>query len=137
MGLVIVPVLPDFNKSDTNHIINHSEVKIVVGAKSLLDKIEIENLPNVLAVLVLEDYSLYKAKDENVQYKINDSFQYYEQNHLKRISFKEWEPEDTCVISYTSGTSGFTKGVMIPERSLVSNISLCPRTHATETGQQK
>jgi long-chain acyl-CoA synthetase len=123
-GLVIVPVLPDFNKSDTNHIINHSEVKIVIGAKPLLEKVDIENLPNVLAVMVLEDFSLYKAKDENVQFKITDSFQYYEQNQLKKtgFTFNEWKPEDTCVISYTSGTSGFTKGVMIPERSLVSNI---------------
>jgi len=123
-GLVIVPVLPDFNKSDTNHIINHSEVKIVIGAKSLLDKIEMESLPNVLAVLVLEDFSMFGAKDENVRYKIKDSFQYYEQNPLKKsgFTFKEWEPGDCCIISYTSGTSGFTKGVMIPERSLVSNI---------------
>jgi long-chain acyl-CoA synthetase len=123
-GLVIVPVLPDFNKGDTNHIINHSESKIVIGAKSLLDKVELDSLPNVLAVVVLEDFSLYKAKDENVQYKIKDSFQYYEQNPLKKtgFSFNEWEPEETCIISYTSGTSGFTKGVMIPERSLVSNI---------------
>lgn len=123
-GLVIVPVLPDFNKSDTNHIINHSEAKIVVGAKSLLDKVDMENLPLTQAVLVLEDFSLFKAKDENVQYKINDSFQYYIKNELKKtgFAFQEWEPEDTCIISYTSGTSGFTKGVMIPERSLVSNI---------------
>lgn len=123
-GLVIVPVLPDFNKGDTNHIINHSESKIVIGAKSLLDKVDMDSLPNLIAVLVLEDFSMFKAKDENAYYKIKDSFQYYEQNPLKQsgFSFKEWEPEETCIISYTSGTSGFTKGVMIPERSLVSNI---------------
>ena len=123
-GMVIVPVLPDFNKNDTNHIINHSESKIVIGAKSLLDKVELEALPNVLAILVVEDFSLHKAKDENVHYKIKDSFQYYEQNPLKKtgFAFQELEPKETCIISYTSGTSGFTKGVMIPERSLVSNI---------------
>jgi long-chain acyl-CoA synthetase len=123
-GLVIVPVLPDFNKSDTNHIINHSETKIVIGAKSLLDKVDLDVLPNVQAILVIEDFSLYKAKDENVHYKIKDSFQYYEKNPLKKtgFSFQEMKPDDTCIISYTSGTSGFTKGVMIPERSLVSNI---------------
>jgi long-chain acyl-CoA synthetase len=123
-GLVIVPVLPDFNKGDTNHIINHSESKIVIAAKSLIDKVDIENLPNGLAVLILEDFSLHKAKDENFQYKIKDSFQYYEQNPLKKtgFSFTEWKPDETCILSYTSGTSGFTKGVMIPERSLVSNI---------------
>jgi long-chain acyl-CoA synthetase len=123
-GLVIVPVLPDFNKGDTNHIINHSESKIVIAAKSLIDKVDIENLPNCMAVLILEDFSLHKAKDENFQYKIKDSFQYYEQNPLKKtgFSFTEWKSDETCILSYTSGTSGFTKGVMIPERSLVSNI---------------
>ncbi|NQU52347.1 MAG: AMP-binding protein, partial [Bacteroidetes bacterium] len=53
-----------------------------------------------------------------------DSFEYYKKNQLTKngFVFEEWEPEEMCVISYTSGTSGFTKGVMIPERSLVSNI---------------
>ena len=137
-GLVIVPVLPDFNKSDTNHIINHSEAKIVVGAKSLLDKIDIENLPLTQAVLILEDFSLFKAKDENVQYKIADSFQFYEKNQLKKsgFSFQEWNPEEPCVISYTSGTSGFTKGVMIPERSLVSNIVFAREHMPLKTGDK-
>ncbi len=137
-GLVIVPVLPDFNKNDTNHIINHSEAKIVVGAKSLLDKIDIENLPLTQAVLILEDFSLFKAKDENVQYKIADSFQFYEKNQLKKsgFSFQEWNPEEPCVISYTSGTSGFTKGVMIPERSLVSNIVFAREHMPLKTGDK-
>ncbi len=137
-GLVIVPVLPDFNKTDTNHIINHSEAKIIIGAKSLLEKVDIENLPFALAVLVLEDFSLYKAKDENIQFKINDSFQYYTKNELKKtgFAFQEWEPEETCIISYTSGTSGFTKGVMIPERSLVSNIVFAREHMPLKTGDK-
>jgi len=137
-GLVIVPVLPDFNKSDTNHIINHSEAKIVIGGKSLLDKIDIDILPNALAILVLEDFSLFKVKDENVKYKIKDSFQYYNQNQLKKTGFEflEWEPEETCILSYTSGTSGFTKGVMIPERSLVSNIIYAREHMPLKTGNK-
>lgn len=123
-GIVIVPILPDFNESNTNHIINHSEAKLVIGAKSLLDKVDFEKAEQLFAVLVLEDFSLYKAKDENIQYKLTDAFQYYKENKLKKENFRfeEWSREDTCIISYTSGTSGFTKGVMIPERSLVSNI---------------
>lgn len=123
-GLVIVPILPDFNESDTNHIINHSESKIVIGAKSLLDKIDFEKSPNLMAVVVLEDFSFHTGKDENFQYKLADAFKYYEENKLtkKAFQFEEWDREEMCVISYTSGTSGFTKGVMIPERSLVSNI---------------
>lgn len=123
-GLVIVPILPDFNATDTNHIINHSEAKIAIGAKSLLDKIDLGKSPNLQAIITLEDFSLHLAKDENIQYKLADSFEYYTKNNItkKGFQFEEWEREEMCIISYTSGTSGFTKGVMIPERSLVSNI---------------
>ncbi len=123
-NLVPVPIMPDFNENDTNHIINHSESKIVIGAKALLDKIDMEKSPGLQAIIVLEDFSLYLAKDDNIQYKLADGFQYYKENKLapKGFVFEEWKRDDMCVISYTSGTSGFTKGVMIPERSLVSNI---------------
>ena len=123
-GIVIVPVLPDFNESNTNHIINHSESKLVIGAKSLLGKIDFENAEKLQAVVVLEDFSLHAAKDENFKFKLADAFEYYKKNKLEKqqFEFAEWKREETCIISYTSGTSGFTKGVMIPERSLVSNI---------------
>jgi len=123
-GLVVVPILPDFDEENTNHIINHSEAKVVLGAKSLLDKIKPDKAPNLQVVVVLEDFSFYSASDENMKYKLNDGFQYYQENELTQTAFQfeERKPEDLCVISYTSGTSGTTKGVMIPERSLVSNI---------------
>jgi len=123
-GLIIVPVLPDFNEKDTNHIINHSESKIVIGAKSLLEKVDLEKSENLQSIIVLEDFTVHSAKDKNLQYKLSDGFQYYKENELNKeaFQFEEWQPEDMCIISYTSGTSGFTKGVMIPERSLVSNI---------------
>ncbi|WP_346855580.1 AMP-binding protein [uncultured Draconibacterium sp.] len=123
-GLVIVPILPDFNEKDTNHIIKHSESKIVIGAKSLLDKVDLKKSSNLQTVIVLENFSFHSAVDPNMEYKLNDGFQYYKENQLtkKGFQFEEWEREEMCIISYTSGTSGFTKGVMIPERSLVSNI---------------
>lgn len=123
-GLVIVPVLPDFNKTDINHIINHSESKILIAAKSLADQVDFDSLPLLQTVLFLEDFNLARAKDTNTLYKVNDAFNYHKENKLSKSSFSffEWQPEDACIISYTSGTSGFTKGVLIPERSLVSNI---------------
>lgn len=123
-GIVIVPILPDFNESNTNHIINHSESKLVIGAKSLLEKVDFKKAEKLQAVICLEDFSLREAKDENTKFKLADAFLYYKENKLKKESFifEEWKKEEACIISYTSGTSGFTKGVMIPERSLVSNI---------------
>ncbi|MFW6246443.1 MAG: AMP-binding protein [Tangfeifania sp.] len=137
-GIVIVPVLPDFNESNTNHIINHSESKLVIGAKSLLGKIDFDNAEKLQAVVVLEDFSLHAAKDENFKYKLADAFDYYKKNKLEKQQFEfvEWKPEQTCIISYTSGTSGFTKGVMIPERSLVSNIVYAQEHMPLESGHK-
>jgi len=122
--LVIVPVLPDFNEENTNHIINHSESKLLIGAKGLADKVNFDQSPLLQAIITIEDFSLTIAKDKDAEYKLKDAFQYYKDNELTKegFEFMEWGKEDTCIISYTSGTSGFTKGVMIPERSLVSNI---------------
>lgn len=137
-GLVIVPLLPDFNKKDTNHIINHSEAKIVIGAKSLLGKIDFEKAPKLESALVLEDFSFNWAKDENTKFKLADSFQHFKENKLtkKGFQFEEWERDEMCIISYTSGTSGFTKGVMIPERSLVSNIIFARENMPLKSGDK-
>ena len=137
-GLVIVPILPDFNENDTNHIINHSEAKIVIGAKSLLGKIDFKKASKLESVLVLEDFSFHWAKDKNVEFKLADSFQHYNENKLtkKGFQFEEWEREEMCIISYSSGTSGFTKGVMIPERSLVSNIIFARENMPLQSGDK-
>ncbi len=123
-GLVIVPVLPDFNERDTNHILNHSESKLLICAKTMLDKIDMKKAEYLQAIVRLEDFGYHAGKVEYMEYKLADGFQYYKDNKLDKsaFEFEEWKPNDMCIISYTSGTSGFTKGVMIPERSLVSNI---------------
>lgn len=123
-GAVVVPVLPDFNVTDTNHILNHSESKIVFVQRSLVDKIDLKKASDVQTVIILDDFSIHTSKDADAKLKIADAFNYYKKNPalVKALNFYEWGREDCCIISYTSGTSGFTKGVMIPERSLVSNI---------------
>ncbi len=137
-GLVIVPILPDFNENDTNHIINHSESKLVICAKSMLDKIDITKSEKLQAIVRLEDFGFHSGKVEYMEYKLADGFQYYKENKLDKnaFEFEEWQPEEMCVISYTSGTSGFTKGVMIPERSLVSNIIFAREHMPLEAGDK-
>ncbi len=122
--LVIVPILPDFNETDTNHIINHSEAKIIIAAKSLIGKIDLDKSENLQSIIIMEDFTLHRAKNKVAQKNLTQAFEFYQNNHLKpdQFSFKEWDKDEACIISYTSGTSGFTKGVLIPERSIVSNI---------------
>jgi len=67
-GLVPVPIMPDFNEHDTNHIINHSESKIVIGSKALLDKIDFEKAPNLRTILALEDFSLFVSGNAGLPY---------------------------------------------------------------------
>ncbi|MFV0267106.1 MAG: AMP-binding protein, partial [Draconibacterium sp.] len=114
----------DFNENDTNHIINHSESKLVFSTRLQLEKIDLSYSSHLKGVVALEDFSLHVAKDENLAYKLADGFQYYKENVVSKSSFhfSDWKGEDLCMISYTSGTSGFTKGVMIPARSLHSNL---------------
>ncbi len=123
-GTVIVPVLPDFSVIDTNHILNHSESKMVFVSKTLVDKIDTALCPNLQTIVLLEDFTIHYAADSNAGYKLTDALEYYTKNLLNasELGFYQWSKESCCVISYTSGTSGFTKGVMVPERSLVSNI---------------
>jgi long-chain acyl-CoA synthetase len=123
-GAIIVPILPDFSVTDTNHILNHSEAKIVFAQKSLLDKIDLKKTPGVETIVSLDDFTIHHSKDADAKFKIADAFGYYKKNPgaARELNFYQWNREDCCIISYTSGTSGFTKGVMIPERSLVSNL---------------
>lgn len=123
-GMVVVPVLPDFSVADTNHILHHSESKIVFVQKSLFDKIDLKIATGIQTLILLDDLSVYSSADPDANTKFEDAFNYYRKNpsQLRSLNFYDWDREDCCIISYTSGTSGFTKGVMIPERSLVSNI---------------
>lgn len=123
-GAVVVPILPDFNNADTNHILNHSESKILFAQKSLLEKIDLKKVPEIETVIVLDDFTVNYSRDADTVYKLTDAFGYFKKHasSVKELNFYTWDPEECCVISYTSGTSGFTKGVMIPSRSLVSNI---------------
>jgi len=123
-GAIVVPVLPDFSVADTNHILHHSESKMIFVQKSLLDKIDLSKAPGVETIINLDDFSLHYSSDQAAASKLEDAFGYFKKysDSVKSLNFHEWNREDCCVISYTSGTSGFTKGVMIPERSLVSNL---------------
>src|SRR5690606_17719964 len=76
-GIVIVPILPDFNESNTNHILNHSEAKLLFGATQLLDKVNFNNAKKLLAILTLEDLQIKEAKDKNLTYKLDDAFSFY------------------------------------------------------------
>ena len=125
-GAVIVPILPDFKPEDLLNIINHSDSKLLVVDKNLMEKLDYSEMPAVSTVLSTEDFGIIDGTDEDVKSLVADIDKIYKERfpELKpeMIKFSDIDNEELAVLSYTSGTTGFSKGVMIPHRSLAANV---------------
>lgn len=125
-GAVVVPILSDFHSNDIHHIINHSEAELLFATDLMLDKIDDKQTHNLKGILSIHDFKalvdhhgkLKKAVDK----AIAETKKGGEPFDLKRIKYAERAAEDVMVLSYTSGTSGFSKGVLLPHRSIWSNV---------------
>jgi long-chain acyl-CoA synthetase len=123
-GAVSVPVLPDFNPEDIHHILNHSESVFLFAADGLFEKLEVAKIPQIAGIVSLTNFSALSFKNQEEKDKWTQCFssEYAGKSSPNNFELDEYENDELSVISYTSGTSGFTKGVMIPARSLLSNI---------------
>jgi long-chain acyl-CoA synthetase len=123
-GAVSVPVLPDFNPEDIHHILNHSESTFLFSAENLFDKLQIEKIPGITGVVSLTNFSAlsFTLKEDKEKWGKCFSVEHAGKSNPENFELDDYEAEDLSILSYTSGTSGFSKGVMIPARSLLSNI---------------
>jgi len=137
-GAVSVPVLPDFNPDDIHHILNHSESVFLFAADSLFEKLNTEKIPEITGVVSLNTFSAlsFKTQEENERWGKCFTAEHSGISTRDNFELAEYESEDLCIISYTSGTSGFTKGVMIPARSLLSNIIYAQEHMPLKTGDR-
>ena len=126
-GAVPVPILHEFKAGNVHHLVNHSEAKILFVDDVVWEGLTETEMPNVLAVVQINTFSfLYTKTDEirSVREHLNEYFgQKYPMNFTPdSINYYEDSADELALINYTSGTSGFSKGVMIPYRALYSNI---------------
>jgi long-chain acyl-CoA synthetase len=123
-GAIAVPILPDFKPENVHNIINHSGSLFLFSAKSLYETLTPEEMPGLIGTIAIEDFSILKAKDENLVSLSQEGLKMMIEGVVTReeFSFDETESEEVQVLSYTSGSSGFSKGVMIPVRSIFSNL---------------
>jgi long-chain acyl-CoA synthetase len=123
-GGVTVPVLPDFNPEDIQHILLHSESCFLFAAETLFEKLDPKKIPGIKGVVSLTDFSaiMFQSPDDKELWKKCFTEKHAGKSAPDNFELTEYGNDDLSILSYTSGTSGFSKGVMIPARSLLSNI---------------
>ncbi len=127
-GAVIVPILQDFNPNDVINIVNHSESKLLFLGDNFWDDIEAEQIPDIKAVFSLTDFHVVFEREGNAitDYITNINLHFaaaYPQGFkVEDIKYSEVSNEKLCLLNYTSGTTGSSKGVMLTVNNLTGNI---------------
>lgn len=140
-GAVAVPILNEFKPDNVHHIVNHSESRILFAGDVVWENLDETAMPNLDGVIRIEDYSLRCAnKKELIQAraKLNELFgqKYPERFTPEDVHYEYEHPEQLAVINYTSGTTSSSKGVMLPYRSLRTNVQFAIDTYGINPGEQ-
>ena len=137
-GAVIVPILPDFKPEDLTNIINHSDSRLLFVDDKIFDTFDISKIKEIIGVLSLDDFRLLSSKEPSFNETISSLDDQYSKIYpdLKRedIKFSDILNDNLAVISYTSGTTGFSKGVMITHNSLACNVRYAQRNMPLKPG---
>jgi len=127
-GAIAVPILHEFTAEQIHNIVNHSDAKILFAGDVVATQIDATKMPSLEGIIYIPDYSLVLSRTDKLTYArehLNEIFgqrypKYFRKEHVHY--YTEKSPDELAVINYTSGTTGFSKGVMIPYRALWSNI---------------
>lgn len=127
-GAIAVPILHEFIPEQIHNIVNHSDSKLLFVGDVVAKQINPDEMPALEGIINLPDFSLLISRTEKLTYArehLNELFgkkypKFFRKEHVQY--FREADPEDLAMINYTSGTTGFSKGVMIPYRALWGNL---------------
>ena len=126
-GAVPVPLLHEFKSANIHHLVNHSEAKILFVDEVIWEGLSESEMPDLQAIIQVNTFKLLYAGDEKIRQArehLNELFgrKYPNVFEPSALNYYEDSAEELALINYTSGTSGFSKGVMIPYRAIFSNI---------------
>ena len=125
-GAVAVPILHEFKADNVHNIINHSEARLLFVGDVVWESLNEAAMPNLEGIILMTDFTLQVCRSERLEYArehLNELFgKKFPKNFRKEhVAYRRDESEELAVINYTSGTTSFSKGVMIPYRALWSN----------------
>lgn len=137
-GATAVPILHEFTPDQIHNIVNHSDAKLLFVGDVVGTVIDPMKMPNLEGIIYIPDYSLIISRTEKLTYArehLNEMFgkkypKYYRKEHVNY--YKPTDPNELALINYTSGTTGFSKGVMLPYRALWSNMDFAQKVLGKE-----
>lgn len=129
-GAVAVPILHEFNAEQVHNIVNHSESKLLFVGDVVVKTINPDEMPHLEGIVNLPDFSLLITRSEKLTFArehLNELFgkKYPKAFRPEHVSYHKDEAEELALINYTSGTTGFSKGVMLPYRAIWGNVDFC------------
>lgn len=139
-GAIVVPIQNEFKPEQIHNIVNHSESKMLFVGDVVATEINAEEMPSLEGIVYLPDFSLNLSRSERLTYArehLNEIFghkypKYFRKEHIK---YHVDDPEELAMINYTSGTTGFSKGVMLPYRALWGNLDYLMDTVKPKIGK--
>lgn len=127
-GAVLVPILQDFKPDNVHHIVNHSDARVLFTGDNIWENLNEAHMRGVKCIISLTDFLILHENTpfsvKEIRNSVDVLFKEKYPNGLspQMISYHRDQPEELALINYTSGTSGFSKGVMLPYRSIWSNM---------------
>lgn len=141
-GAILVPILQEFNPHDMHHILNHSDSKLCFSSNQLWEHLELERLPNIRAAISIDNFKVLAQQDDEkvdqMMASLDDLFASKYPNGFTRedIVYAPNGNEELALINYTSGTTGFSKGVMLSGNNLAGNVIFGIRSHLHYKGSR-
>lgn len=138
-GAVVVPILHEFKADNIHHIVNHSEAKLLFVGDQVWEGLDEAAMPLLMGIASLNDYSILMSRCEQLSYATEHRNEIYGARHPRNfrrehVNYYKPQPDELVIINYTSGTTGYSKGVMLPARSIWSNIDYCYEMRPLKAG---
>ena len=138
-GAVVVPILHEFKADQVHNIVNHSEARLLFVGDQIWENLNEAAMPHLEGIIELKDFGVPVSRSEKLAYArdhLNEKFGHKFPCRFRPddISYEKEKSEDLAIINYTSGTTGYSKGVMLPYRSILSNVLYCKEKIGLKAG---